>query len=289
MSDSAQGPGWWLASDGRWYPPEQQAAAGGIVPGQEGSAPATDPDATEVMPTPTPTPQPVAPGPAPAPGPTAAEGSLPGASAPPPLGPAPGYDSPPPGPGYGSPPPGPGYIPPPAPGYGAAPVARGAAPSRLRGGARALMAIGGLLAAVVLVTGEITRIFLQGNRSLLDQTLFGIGGPYFVFNGRLSDFGGSAALDQLSVVSGYVALLLGTAVFFLALGRARSSRGLALAAGVLGLVAVGSGIAANRSGGFTSVRELYVSGTRPFVGPFLTITVASVLLLIGGLVPRRRA
>jgi Domain of unknown function (DUF4190) len=22
MSDSAQGPGWWLASDGRWYPPE---------------------------------------------------------------------------------------------------------------------------------------------------------------------------------------------------------------------------------------------------------------------------
>ncbi len=23
MSDSAQGPGWWLASDGRWYPPEQ--------------------------------------------------------------------------------------------------------------------------------------------------------------------------------------------------------------------------------------------------------------------------
>ncbi len=23
MSESAQGPGWWLASDGRWYPPEQ--------------------------------------------------------------------------------------------------------------------------------------------------------------------------------------------------------------------------------------------------------------------------
>jgi hypothetical protein len=22
MSESAQGPGWWLASDGRWYPPE---------------------------------------------------------------------------------------------------------------------------------------------------------------------------------------------------------------------------------------------------------------------------
>src|ERR1700751_2971439 len=23
MSDIAQGPGWWRASDGRWYPPEQ--------------------------------------------------------------------------------------------------------------------------------------------------------------------------------------------------------------------------------------------------------------------------
>ncbi len=23
MSDSSQGPGWWLASDGRWYPPDQ--------------------------------------------------------------------------------------------------------------------------------------------------------------------------------------------------------------------------------------------------------------------------
>ncbi len=23
MSDVAQGPGWWIASDGKWYPPEQ--------------------------------------------------------------------------------------------------------------------------------------------------------------------------------------------------------------------------------------------------------------------------
>src|SRR5690554_2550534 len=23
MSDTSQGPGWWLASDGKWYPPEQ--------------------------------------------------------------------------------------------------------------------------------------------------------------------------------------------------------------------------------------------------------------------------
>ncbi len=26
MSDTSQGPGWWLASDGRWYPPEQSTA-----------------------------------------------------------------------------------------------------------------------------------------------------------------------------------------------------------------------------------------------------------------------
>jgi hypothetical protein len=27
MSDTSQGPGWWLASDGKWYPPEAAAAA----------------------------------------------------------------------------------------------------------------------------------------------------------------------------------------------------------------------------------------------------------------------
>ncbi len=34
MSDMSQGPGWWLASNGKWYPPEQYPGAGG------GSAPA---------------------------------------------------------------------------------------------------------------------------------------------------------------------------------------------------------------------------------------------------------
>lgn len=37
MSDTSQGPGWWQASDGKWYPPEQApgyqpAAAGGGLP-----------------------------------------------------------------------------------------------------------------------------------------------------------------------------------------------------------------------------------------------------------------
>ena len=37
MSDASQGPGWWQASDGKWYPPEQApgagAAGGGGTPG----------------------------------------------------------------------------------------------------------------------------------------------------------------------------------------------------------------------------------------------------------------
>jgi hypothetical protein len=34
MSDVAQGPDWWLASDGKWYPPQQQAAAAPPPPPQ---------------------------------------------------------------------------------------------------------------------------------------------------------------------------------------------------------------------------------------------------------------
>lgn len=39
MSDQAQGPGWWQASDNKWYPPEAaqgQAAPGQAPPGQGG-------------------------------------------------------------------------------------------------------------------------------------------------------------------------------------------------------------------------------------------------------------
>ena len=40
MSDSSQGPGWWQASDGKWYPPVQApGSAGGATAG--GGAPAT--------------------------------------------------------------------------------------------------------------------------------------------------------------------------------------------------------------------------------------------------------
>jgi len=57
MSDTSQGPGWWLASDGRWYPPElwtgppavrgQVPAYGSftMTPGQPGGGPPAYPGA----------------------------------------------------------------------------------------------------------------------------------------------------------------------------------------------------------------------------------------------------
>ena len=110
MSDVAQGPGWWQASDGKWYSPEQ-------VPG----------DATPSPPTPTPTPTPGIPdgtGPlsVPLPGPDAG-GVSPGYGPPPGGGgfgpqPAPGYGPPPGGGAFGHPPVGPGYPPMVDAGYG---------------------------------------------------------------------------------------------------------------------------------------------------------------------------
>ena len=32
MSDASQGPGWWLASDGKWYPPESKVLAPPLPP-----------------------------------------------------------------------------------------------------------------------------------------------------------------------------------------------------------------------------------------------------------------
>lgn len=39
MSDTSQGPGWWLASDGRWYPPELWTGPPGTGPATPQSAP----------------------------------------------------------------------------------------------------------------------------------------------------------------------------------------------------------------------------------------------------------
>jgi len=38
MSDTAQGPGWWLASDGKWYPPESWTAPADAGPAGLGPA-----------------------------------------------------------------------------------------------------------------------------------------------------------------------------------------------------------------------------------------------------------
>jgi hypothetical protein len=85
MSDVSQGPGWWQASDGKWYPPDQ-------VPGTGVSQPTPEP--TESVPEP----------------------SIPGAASPypspdvPPAGPAPAPSyGPPPAGGYGYPPSGQPY------------------------------------------------------------------------------------------------------------------------------------------------------------------------------------
>jgi hypothetical protein len=46
MSDQSQGPGWWIASDGRWYPPEQApdaAPLSGHAPPASGYAPPVAP------------------------------------------------------------------------------------------------------------------------------------------------------------------------------------------------------------------------------------------------------
>jgi hypothetical protein len=102
MSDVSQGPGWWQASDGKWYSPEQ-------VPGTGAAEPAAQP--TGFVPEATGTdPQPSYPGPDP---------TYPGTAGPPPGSGGPTY------PGPSAQPPGPG----PAPSYGPPPVAGYAYPA----------------------------------------------------------------------------------------------------------------------------------------------------------------
>ena len=107
MSDVSQGPGWWIASDGKWYSPEQapgyvpEAPASGPPVASGGFIPSTHPDTALGSP-------PAAPGYGPQPG-------APGYG-PPPA--AQGYGPPPSAPGYGPPSGPPGYAPPFDSGYG---------------------------------------------------------------------------------------------------------------------------------------------------------------------------
>lgn len=118
MSEVSQGPGWWLASDGRWYPPDQ--VPGYPEPGGGSGQGFVDTPPTDVGPNAS----------APAEGFESSAGTSPPGtpgSAPPvvpgypppgygPTGDPPGY--PPPNPGFPPPTGPPGYAPPLDPGYG---------------------------------------------------------------------------------------------------------------------------------------------------------------------------
>lgn len=121
MSDVNQGPGWWMASDGKWYPPhthpDAQAPAAPTAPTTTGAPdrpPVPEPGVAATLPT------------QPAPGP----GQLPPLPGFGQVQPSPGFGPPgAPPPGYGPPaaPPGPGYGPPPGSlplGYGPPPGSR---------------------------------------------------------------------------------------------------------------------------------------------------------------------
>jgi Domain of unknown function (DUF4190) len=81
MSDTQQGAGWWQASDGKWYPPEQHPNYGaeGAPPASEAAPPAEG----EAPPS-------AVPASAPAPAYTASGSGAPGYAAPPPVAPPPG-------------------------------------------------------------------------------------------------------------------------------------------------------------------------------------------------------
>src|SRR4051794_35365991 len=70
MSDTSQGPGWWLASDGKWYSPEQV-----LAPDPPAAAP-TEPVVAVAPVTPPPTIPPPTPSPAPAPATKGGSGCL---------------------------------------------------------------------------------------------------------------------------------------------------------------------------------------------------------------------
>jgi len=50
MSDTSQGPGWWIASDGKWYPPESAPAPAPPPPAPPGVPPTPEPSVEEGKP-----------------------------------------------------------------------------------------------------------------------------------------------------------------------------------------------------------------------------------------------
>lgn len=87
MSDASQGPGWWLASDGKWYPPEKAAPTPASAPPPP-TAPVPAPKAAPPVSAPQPVPPAAVPASAAAAVPPPA-GASPSMSAPPPSSPPP--------------------------------------------------------------------------------------------------------------------------------------------------------------------------------------------------------
>ncbi len=177
MSDTQQGPGWWQASDGKWYPPDPSPS--GVPTSSPGSDPASAGTSDSVSPgepAPTPTGGPAAPDPTPVGGPAPTPTSDPAPApvdgpATPPLAPPVGGPAPAPaGAGYQAPPPaGYGYPQGPAPtgsyppGYAGPQTTSGLAITSL---ILSIVWIGGLgsIAAVILAIVALRRIRAAGGR-----------------------------------------------------------------------------------------------------------------------------
>ncbi len=158
MSDTSQGPGWWIASDGKWYSPEQKP--GPAAPEPPAAAPApVEPAPVEPAPVVAETPAPVAPAayapetpPASVEPPTEPIPVTPPPTTPPPMAAAP-MTPPPMAPPPGPPP----MMTPPAGGFAAAPVAAGPPPEKKGNGClKAALIVG----AIIVVLGIGTFIAL---------------------------------------------------------------------------------------------------------------------------------
>lgn len=183
MSEVSQGPGWWLASDGRWYPPEQvpgHAASSGPDAGPfVGGGTDTIVDGVPVRP------------PSYA-GPGAVPPLDPGFG--PPPGP-PGYGPPPYGPpGYGPPPGPPGYPPPFDPGYGYPPGGPqyGYVPAQKTNGLAvaslvcSLVWLGGVGSILAIIFGFVVRAQIKKSEGGVQGNGLAIAGIIIGFVGLVS-------------------------------------------------------------------------------------------------------
>ena len=193
MSEVSQGPGWWLASDGRWYPPEQApgyptsgwAAESPLSEGAGLPSPARPVDPAVMTP-----PDPAVPAFPPEFDPSAQPlSSATGSGYGPPPGPAyaapsgPAYGAP-SAPGYGPPSAPPGYLPPGDPAYGYPPGVPpyGYVPAQKTNGLAvaslvcSLVWLGGLGSILAIVFGIIARSQIRKSEGNVQGTGLALAG-----------------------------------------------------------------------------------------------------------------